>query len=169
MTTIILSCITVSAGINYGSPSQLVIYSNDLGSPNKVNKDDKANEVICAMVNGTKQKYLPALFGKTLDCVSVETKESKSYFTRSNSETAKVVFELKYLEKQTITVEGQEIEFFALAFEIEESQERSVMKIYALDEDVVSSSVGYYTTIKVTGDFADAYLLIKGYINEYIA
>lgn len=169
LTTIILSCITVSAKVNFGSPSQLVIYSNDLGNPYKVNKDDKAEEVINAIINGTKQKYLPALFNKTLDNVSVETQETRSYFSRSNSTDGKVVFEFKYLEKQTITVEGKEISFYSLGVEIEESQERNTIKLYAIAEDTSSSSVGYYTTIKVTGEFADAYLLIQGYINEYIA
>lgn len=172
LTTIILSCITVGAKIDYGTPSQLVIYNEDLKSAmgvNKVNKDDKAGEVIEALQEATKQKYLPALFNKTLDNITVETNERKSYVSRTNSSDSKVVFELKYLEEQKITVDGTEVSFYSLVFEIEESQERNTIKIYAINEDVTATSVGYNTTIKVTGDFADAYLLIKGYVNEYIA
>lgn len=169
LTTIILSCITVGAKVDFGSPSQLVIYSDDLGTPNKVNKDNKAGDVIDAIIDGTKQKFLPALFGKTLNNVTVETKESKAYYSRSNAESSKVVFEFKYLEEQTMTIKGQEISFYSLIVEIEESQERNTLKIYAIEENVSSGSVGYHTTIKVSGEFADTYLMIKGFINEYVA
>ena len=169
LTTIILSCITVGAKINFGDPSQLVIYSTDLGSPNKVNKDDKAEEVIKTFTRATNQKYLPALFEGTLKNVTVKTSESNLYFTRSNSEDNKVMFEFKYTDEQKITVKGKELTFRALGFELTESQERSTMKICVIADASTSSSVAYKSYIEVSGEFADLYLLIKGYINEYIA
>ncbi len=169
LTTIILSCITVGAKINFGDPSQLVIYSTDLGSPNKVNKDDKAEEVIKTFTRATNQKYLPALFEGTLKNVTVKTSETKSYFSRSNSDDNKVIFEFKYDEEQKITVKGEELSFYSLGFEVTESQERNIMKIFVITDNSSSSSVGYNTSIEVSGEFADLYLLIKGYINEYIA
>jgi|GEM_PF-5031628 len=173
LTTIILSCITVGAKINYGSPEQLVIYHNDLKTSmgvSKVNKDDKADEVIKTLTDATKQKYLPALFNKTLDNVSVETNESRAYISRNNTSDSKVVFEFKYGdEEQTIKVDGESISFYSLIFEIEESQEKSTIKIYAISENVSSDSVAYFSTIKVTGEFAETYLMIKGFVDEYIA
>ena len=170
LATIIAACITVTGTIDFGTPSQMVIYWDDL---NEFNKDAQAQDVIKSIKEGTEQKYLTALFEGTLDNISVETKsedENKSYIARDNAQEDRVLFELKYDVDQTIKVEGKEYTFRSLVVEITENDNVSKLVVYVIPTFVANSttSVGYYTKITINGDFEDTFMMIKEYTEEYI-
>ena len=169
LTTIILACITVTGTIDFGTPSQLVVYWDDLG---EFNKDASAKKLIDKIEEGTKQKYLTGLFEGTLDNISVETRsedEHKAYISRENDQENRVLFELKYDEEQSIKVEGETIKFHSLVVEITD-ENRDQLIVYAIPNFIANgtTSVGYYTKITINGDFTDVYMMVKGFVEEYV-
>lgn len=169
LTTIILACITVTGTIDFGTPSQLVVYWDELG---EFNKDSSAKKLINEIEEGTKQKYLTGLFEGTLDNITVETRsedEHKAYIARENDQDNRVLFELKYDEEQTIKVEDETVTFHSLVVEITD-ENRDKLVVYAIPNFVANgtTSVGYYTKITINGDFDDVYMMVKGFVEEYI-
>ena len=167
LTTIILACITVGGVPAYATPTGVVVYSDDLGVK-KTNEDASAGKIISSMKKGVEQKLLPAIFEGTLHNMKVTTSESRHYVQRSNSDNSKVLFEFKYNEKHTMTVNGSKIEYYSLIFEVKDSKQRDSMRIYAVAEDSSSTSVAYYTTIDVEGSFASLYVLVRGLIEAHL-
>ncbi len=169
LTTIILACITVRADINYGDPTRLTIYDDDLGVK-KVNRDDKADKIVSMLKRGTEQKLLPAIFDNTIDNIEVTTYETSRYegSARENNSESTVKFELQYAQKTTLKADGKSFDVYSLMVVIGENKGRSTITIYGISEDTTATSVAYKTKISITGDFSDIYTTINGYVEEVL-
>ncbi len=169
LTTIILACITVGKIPAFETPTNLVVYSDELGGPNKSNENAAITKVQDLMKNGVKQKLLQSWFGGTIDNMSVETTESTNYtVSRSNSDETKVVFEYKYGDdKKSIKIEGKSYDYYSIIFQVSDSQSRSVMTAYLIDSKP-GDTASFHTKVMIEGNFADLYLAVRALIESHI-
>lgn len=168
LATIILACIPVGSLPNFSNPTGVVVYSSELGGGvGKVDEDDKASNITSKMQSAVKQRCLSAIFNGTLKNMSIKTMESTSYVSRSNSDTAKALFEYKYAGKQTMTINGVTFEYSSLLFEVKENDARDTMKIYVIEETSSSTSVKYSHIISVDGNYSELFVYISELINAH--
>lgn len=167
ITTIVLACINVGSPLNLKTPNGVVVYSSDLGV-GKSDEDAAAEDIINHINKGATQKYLQALFGGTLNSTRVTTSEARQYVSRNNSVLEKAVFEFQYDEQQKMTIQGKEISYYSIVFEVQESQERNTLKACFIPENTNSSSAPYYTAVEVDGNFGELFAYIRTLIESHM-